>query len=309
MEAQPSAPSLRQQVEQTARNSNNGVIVRSQALATGLTIPQIDTAVRSRRWVPGLARGTLLISDLADSPLARLTSATVGFDAHAWGPSALALWDLVDFANTPFIAAPHQIRSKQVTAVRTKLLPSLRLTRRRCVSTATLHDALASSADLLSDSEFEEAIDGALRDRLTTWPRIEAALKKAKAQGRPGSRRIGRSLRMRSADSGVPLSEWSRRFADKLVSSGLPKPRFEWRIENDDAQLIAQVDLAYPEQQFAIELDSIAFHLNAQAFEVDRSRDAALVRAGWRVSRFTWQQFAHGWDDVIDTINATLAQA
>ncbi|MEZ5340805.1 MAG: DUF559 domain-containing protein [Acidimicrobiales bacterium] len=71
--------------------------------------------------------------------------------------------------------------------------------------------------------------------------------------------------------------------------------------------LVAQVDLAYPSAKYAIELDSVAYHLNREAFIEDRRRDAALARVGWLVRRFTWEQFRNEPELVLATIRADLA--
>jgi very-short-patch-repair endonuclease len=43
-----------------------------------------------------------------------------------------------------------------------------------------------------------------------------------------------------------------------------------------------------------VELDGRQFHDAAEAFELDRLRDRALVTAGWAVLRVTWRQLGSG---------------
>jgi very-short-patch-repair endonuclease len=43
-------------------------------------------------------------------------------------------------------------------------------------------------------------------------------------------------------------------------------------------------------ERLIVELDGLAFHAPARAFERDRVRDRALSVAGWRVVRVTWRQ-------------------
>ncbi len=80
----------------------------------------------------------------------------------------------------------------------------------------------------------------------------------------------------------------------------------EWRIHDDRGAFLAQVDLAYPEYCYAIELDSLTYHLNSEAFDTDRRRDAELSRQGWSVGRFTWSQYTNDWEWVISIIASQL---
>lgn len=50
-------------------------------------------------------------------------------------------------------------------------------------------------------------------------------------------------------------------------------------------------DFRWPDHRLIVELDSWTFHgRTRRAFDGDRARDRALLRAGWRVARFTDRQ-------------------
>ena len=49
-----------------------------------------------------------------------------------------------------------------------------------------------------------------------------------------------------------------------------------------------RIDLAFPEQKAAVEVDGWAWHVDADRFRADRRKQNALVRAGWDPLRFTW---------------------
>lgn len=61
------------------------------------------------------------------------------------------------------------------------------------------------------------------------------------------------------------------------------------------------IDVAFPELRLAIEVDGRAWHSGASRFQSDRRRQNALVRAGWAVLRFTW-------DDLTMRPNAVIAE-
>ncbi len=307
--AETARPSGRDQLEHIASRDHHGVILRSQAHAVGMTRSQIDRRVRRGQWVSGPARGSLLLSGYTTNPLSRLHAVVLTLQAVAWGRSALALWNLVDHPVKPSVAIAGRAQSTKIDVTTIKGLDSLPRTIRKGISTINLDTALAAMSSSVSRHPLDHLIDEALRQRLTTWTRIESAFLDFSRQGRPGSEQLRRIIADRSIDSAIPLSDWSRDFANKLESSGLPRPLMEHRVLATDGSLIAQVDLAYPEHRYAIELDSVQHHLNHVAFETDRWRDANLARVGWQVGRFTWAQSRDDWDWVTTAIASQLCPA
>ena len=180
------------------------------------------------------------------------------------------------------------------------------LTQRNGLRCLTLDDAVASMAAVSNPNRFDVLVDGVLLQKRTSWPRLASAFTRVRRQGRSGSALLGQVLEERCGELAVPLSVWSRRFSRALAGAGLPKPRMEWRIERA-GRLLAQVDLAYPDLRYAVELDSIAFHLNSNAFEEDRRRDGDLAAAGWLVRRFTWKQFDQRMNWVLEVVGADLS--
>ncbi len=299
-------PTPRSRLEYVAERDNHGVILRSQATDIGMTKKQIDRRVRRGQWVSGPARGGLILAKYATNPLSILAATTTTLDAIAWGRSAVALWQLTDHPTKPTVASIHQSRCAQVRTVRINTLAGLAQTTKLGIETITLEVALASMAISLDQKALDHLIDEAIRQQLTTWERVQNSFVDFATPSRRGSTLLRKIISERSIDSAIPLSDWSRDFANKLASSGLARPRMEHRVMATDGSLIAQVDLAYPDRRYAIELDSVQFHLNRSAFETDRRRDADLAQVGWRVSRFTWSQFRHDWDWVTTSIRAQL---
>ncbi len=74
-----------------------------------------------------------------------------------------------------------------------------------------------------------------------------------------------------------------------LARQDLPAAVPEYEVWQD-GRFIARVDFAYPDQRLAIEVDGFAAHSTVDAFRRDRSRQNALVTAGWTVLRFTWTE-------------------
>jgi very-short-patch-repair endonuclease len=66
-----------------------------------------------------------------------------------------------------------------------------------------------------------------------------------------------------------------------LLAAGLPPPERQLWI----AAAHARIDLAYPAERVAIELDSFRWHAGRRAFATDRARGNRLVAAGWHLLR------------------------
>ncbi len=68
------------------------------------------------------------------------------------------------------------------------------------------------------------------------------------------------------------------------------------------------VDLGDPERRIALEADSFEWHGGRVALDRDCRRYDELVRSGWLVLRFSWEQvmFDRGW--VADVVRDAVAQ-
>ncbi|MGH9278918.1 MAG: hypothetical protein ACRD12_12545, partial [Acidimicrobiales bacterium] len=64
---------------------------------------------------------------------------------------------------------------------------------------------------------------------------------------------------------------------------GLPQPTRQHWI----GPIRARVDLAYPHERIAIELDSFRWHGGRRPFHSDRARGNRIVAAGWQLLRGT----------------------
>ena len=67
------------------------------------------------------------------------------------------------------------------------------------------------------------------------------------------------------------------------------------------------IDIAFVGARLAVEIDGRLHEEDRSIFERDRYRQNELVRAGWRVLRFTWDMLVKDPDYVISTILAELA--
>lgn len=148
-----------------------------------------------------------------------------------------------------------------------------------------------------------DAIDEGIRRKLVTWPDLYAVLITHARRGRDG---VGpfRAILDERYGSRVPESSWSRKVERLLVDGGLPRPDLEYEVRTEGGFFLGRVDLAYPEEMIAIELQSKRWHLNDTGFERDAKRRNALQLAGWLVLEYTWRAYVDTPERIISEVKA-----
>jgi very-short-patch-repair endonuclease len=140
----------------------------------------------------------------------------------------------------------------------------------------TLVDLAEAFDEIRLGRTFEEAARLRLLD-------VDAVrLSCARAKGRRGIGNLRRLIEEARAPS-YPRSPLENRFIEfyREHLSDLPEPHTNVSI------LDREVDACWPQGRLVIEMDSWEFHSHRAAFERDRSRDAAMQAAGYRVIRLT----------------------
>ena len=97
-------------------------------------------------------------------------------------------------------------------------------------------------------------------------------------------------------------SEFERRFLAAVLEAGLPRPRTNF------VEAGFELDLYWPEERFAVELDTYATHGSHRAFERDRLRQEELLLAGIGMTRVTDVRFASDAKGVIARVERLLAR-
>ncbi len=80
-------------------------------------------------------------------------------------------------------------------------------------------------------------------------------------------------------------SEFERRFVERLIAAGLPRPATGWN------EVGYEIDVYWADRRFGIELDAYETHRTRQAFETDHERDLAFALAGVKIHRVSENQF------------------
>jgi very-short-patch-repair endonuclease len=92
-----------------------------------------------------------------------------------------------------------------------------------------------------------------------------------------------------------------------LVVAGIVPPHSQFEVYDANGRWIGRVDFAWPSKCVILECDGFEYHGDRDAFERDRRRWTALVRAGWRVAIVTWRDVADEPAYLIEVVTDLLA--
>jgi len=263
----------------------HGVVARAQLLELGLSPGVIDRQIRSG-WLRPLLRGIYQVGPvppaLALETAAALAGGPEGALSHT---SALALWKLKTRRNgEPIhvtIAGSSRVNTRTVLFHRTKTWRDDERTVVDGIPVTSVARTLVDVASILGSREFSHVISSAERLELLSQPQL------ARLPGRY-ARRAGmalvRTLVESSCDRPFLRSEAERRCVALLVEAGIQRPEVNVSVGP------YELDLFWPKEGVAIEVDGYRHHRSRAQFESDRGKDMWLRSKGIEVIRLTWRQ-------------------
>jgi very-short-patch-repair endonuclease len=164
------------------------------------------------------------------------------------------------------------------------------------IPVTTIARTLVDLANVVASDGVAKALREAEHLRAVDAHELEAAMARARHRPGPGHARLTAVLEEHQR-RGVQLtrSVLEDRFMALCERHGLPRPRTNFHVDG------LEVDACWPTHRLAVELDGWDRHRDRQAFQRDRDKGNALVRAGWQLLRFTH-------DDVVRRPAASAAQ-
>ena len=161
---------------------------------------------------------------------------------------------------------------------------------------------LIDLAAVIDIDRLEDALDCALRRRLTSVGRLRLRLR-AEA-GRRGIGKLRVLLAERDGDGQPSASRFETRLNRLLVRSGLPAAR-QFTIW-DGGAFVARVDFCFPEAKVIVEADSYRWHSSKRAWQRDRHRRNPLTELGWQILHVTWDDLIRRPEETIRRLRALL---
>jgi len=278
-----------------AARGQQGVFSRARALAAGATPRMIQTRIDSGRW-ERLHRGVYRIGGTPRSWQGSLLAACLaaGQRAVVSHRSAAALWRFRDRETRRLeITVPRHASAQLggVTIHRSSRLDGIDRTAIDGIPVTSASRTLIDLAAVVPRGVVEEALDDALRRRLTTLSGLRARLRHLGGSGRTGTAAIRALLEQRDPRSAIPESVFETRLLRALRAARLPKPVLQHRIY-DGRRLVAVVDFAYPAERVAIEADGYRWHSGRARWARDLARRNTLTALGWRIVHVAWHDLS-----------------
>lgn len=281
-----------------------GVARRRDVLRAGLSRRGLARLVREGRLrllTPHLV--TNVAQPTPDEPLRALA---VGLDATVSHEDAALLWGM-ELATTPVrrtvtIGRDRSRVSRRGAKVHRRDLDDEERVHRDGL---WLTSALRTVLDLCRSLPLHEAValtDSALRQCLVTVEELTGAL--CALPPGVGRGRIVQVLRLIDPQSGSVLESLCRVL---LAQAGLAPEETQLVVRTRSGRWIGRVDFGWPSARLVVETDGFAFHSDRAGYRKDRRQGNALVLAGWRVLRFSWEDVVHHPDEVVEAVREALA--
>jgi very-short-patch-repair endonuclease len=222
-----------------------------------------------------------------------------------WGPSALKLWRPdapLPASSSILIAKPGHHRNQYRIQVRDiRVDPS----QRGAVRGIALQSAVAAFVDSLAalpDESAANALFGWASARELVTPDSFAEVVETRAGAR-NVRRLRAFVRVLRAGAGS-AAEFELHLL--MTRHSITGWEANAQLKLPDGTLV-RVDLLFRSQRLAIEVDGWGAHGSKTAFQKDRARQNALIGAGYRVLRFTWDDIMERGQYCVDQIINALA--
>ena len=267
------------------------LITRRQALRAGLTDAQIALLLRRTIWTeirPNVYAVAGAPASWEQAVLASILCAAP--DVYASHGTTASLYGFRGFDRPAEIEVVAPLQRKVglagVVGHRSRELFDADLTTRLGIPSVTASRALVDLAGGISSRDLGPTLDDLLRRRLCTLDEVRRCV--ARLHPGPGRslRAMHRALGERLAGYDPGDSDLEIRALRAIAKAGLPLPRQQYRLRLRGQKV--RIDLAYPYEKVAIEVDSWEFHgARRSKFDADHIRRDDLVVLGWAPFTFT----------------------
>jgi predicted transcriptional regulator of viral defense system len=289
-------------------NRQHGLVTLAQLDELGMDRRTAAARVKSGR-LHRVHRGVFLVGYPRLSTETAFLAAVLsgGLGAVLSHGSAAALWGFwrEEDRGIHVIAPNRRGRSPRgIVAHRDGWLPSSDTTVLRGIPCTTVARTLLDQAAVLSPRELRKALGEAEVMRLVNHSQLRSQIRRGR--GRRGVARLRALIDEVHPQNKRSRSELERRFLHVCLQVGLPQPQVNVSLRVGDRRY--KPDFLWRPQRLILEADSRRFHDTDTAFVDDRRREQRLQLAGWRVSRFTWEQVEFEPSVLAETVRGLLSQ-
>ncbi|MFT3715406.1 MAG: type IV toxin-antitoxin system AbiEi family antitoxin domain-containing protein [Gordonia sp. (in: high G+C Gram-positive bacteria)] len=277
----------------------DGVITTDRAMACGLTPAQIRHRVRTGAW-KHVAHGVYRSASHEYSEAALVRAAVAAHGAVADRTTAAWWHGLQGECETPLTLAVRDSRRPAtwtecpVDAIVRRYHPTDVIDLRGLAVTALAITVLTAAAQV---SDGARVIDRALQRQPVTLADLTAA-----ADRNAGLRGLAEARRLLKIAGGDTESAAERAFLALVKGERITGWVLQYRFGR------WPVDIAWPVEKVAVEIDGWSYHHGVDQFDRDRRKRNALSAAHWIVLSFTWHQLTYEPGDCLRQLAEALAE-
>jgi hypothetical protein len=292
-------------LENTARYQD-GVFSRRQALDSGLSRRVVRRRLTDGTWVEP-ASNVNADAGLDMGPAAWRWAAVLacGDRCVISHRSAAAVWNFsVSVPQRPEVSVPNGLHPRPGPQVRVHSIgvPPSEVRSHHGLPVTSRERTVLDCLLTLPLSQGRTLLDRVLQRGWVQLPSIAQAVHDARCRSGAGRARAV----LLGADSGT-ASQAERVAQALLIRGGITDWVAGYKLVAG-GQVVATIDLAFPDVQLAIEIDGWPWHSDPERFQEDRRRQNVLVAAGWTVLRFTWADLVERPQQVLAMIASALSR-
>jgi very-short-patch-repair endonuclease len=280
----------------------HGIVSSRQLQRLGYSKSAIGRAV-ARAHLHRIHRGVYAVghADLSVHGHCLAAVAACGSDALLSHSSAGWLWGLLSQCDKPIqVSVPRRGHARlSICAHHAPALSGEDRAFRERIPVTALPRTLLDLAATIPCHRLDRAVERSEQLGLFDLLAIDSLL--ARITGHRGAGRLRSALRA-YRDPAFTRSSLERQFLDLVRSAGLPTPSANMFIAG------FEIDMYWPLERFAVELDGYEHHRNRVAFERDRLRQEELKLAGIEMIRVTAARIAREPELVMERLATLLAR-
>ncbi len=278
-----------------------------------VSIRQLETKLGYSRWAAQrevtagrlhrLHRGVYAVGHRRISAHGRCLAAVLacGPEALLSHGSAAWLWGISRYGPEPLAVTGPQPRKPRppIRLHRSTILTEADRAIEENIPVTALPRTLLDCAGEFRFSRVQRMLERSEELKLFDLGPVEELL--GRSRGHAGWGRLRRAIALYAP---VPFtrSGFERRFFEAVLEAGLPRPATNF------VEAGFELDVYWPEQRFAVELDTYATHGTQAAFERDHVRDEDLMLAGIELIRVTDVRFHREPEAVLERVATLLAR-
>lgn len=271
--------------------SQYGLVTRGQLLSAGLSVRSVDHRVNQGALVV-VHPGTYALPGSHRSWHREQLAACLWSKGVAGVRAAAFLHGLPGFEDPPIEVVTTLNKRPMprcgVTCHHTTRLPGEQVTSVQGIPITSIERTLLDLCGHVAKRRAAIALDHALHGGKTTLGSLDRCLYLTARRGRDGCAVLRELVHQRLNLEEYPNSPLETVIFGLLASSGLPMPKMQQPIFDDQSDFVARPDFLWPDHKLIVEGHSKLWHEGLMATVSDRKRHERLARLGHRILYVTW---------------------